>query len=180
LRIRRHLVRDAGIADLALCPNDPLCQRRRRREKGARYLFRGQAADLTQRKRDPGFESDRRGTAGKDKPKAIILEGVYVPLVTPGALDRARHLLDRFVEARASAYSVDCLEAAGRYEPGTRIPRKALLRPLLRRGHEGFLERILGKVEISQQPDEGGQNTARFPPIDLFHHVDRRRRAVHP
>src|SRR5690606_17757820 len=122
LRIRRHLVRDAGIADLALCPNDPLCQRRRRREKGARYLFRGQAADLTQRKGDPGFESDRRVTAGKDKPKAIILEGVYVPLVTPGALDRARHLLDRFVEARASAYSVDCLEAAGRYEPGTRIP----------------------------------------------------------
>src|SRR5690606_40580229 len=118
--------------DLALCPNDPLCQRRCRREKGARDLLRGQATDLTQRKRDPGFESDRRMTAGKDEPKAIILEGVHVPLITPGALDRARHLLDRFIETRAPAESLDCLDAACRSPPGPRLRPNAVLPPLPR------------------------------------------------
>ena len=73
------------------------------------------------------------------------------------------------VEPGEAPHRVDRLESSRRYEPRPRIARHTLARPLFERRPEGVVQRFLGGVEISQQPDEGGQHAARLRHV---HRVD--------
>jgi hypothetical protein len=71
-------------------------------------------------------------------------------------------LYQRGIEAGAPADVVDRLEAAGRYQPGTRTGRHAIVLPLLQRCGEGIVQSLFGEFEIAEQTDQSRQNTARF------------------
>ena len=109
----------------------------------------------------------RRMAAGEDEPQPIVLDGLAVPW--SGLVDDGIHLLGDIlhrVEPRASAYAIDGLEATGRYQPRARIRRHAVARPLLERRAEGVVQRLLGEVEVAEQPDQRGEDAARFGAID--------------
>src|SRR5580700_1643367 len=54
----RHAIRNAGVANLALCSNQSLCHRRRRHQKGPAEKYR---SDLTSLFRACGIRSSIRG-----------------------------------------------------------------------------------------------------------------------
>jgi hypothetical protein len=78
----------------------------------------------------------------------------------PGAI-RAIWPRLRGVEPGTTAHGVDGLEAAAGDEPGARIGRHALARPLLDRRGEGFVQRLLCEFEAAEQTDESVARTQR-------------------
>src|SRR3989454_999642 len=161
-----HLIGNARIADLVLRPHDALRERRRRREKGARYLLCCQAAHFTQGQRDLRVVRKRRVAAGEDQAQPVVLDRFRLGRLLGG--ERLGMVLFQRIEARAAADRVDRLEAAGGDEPGARIRRHAFLRPLLERRAERFAQRLLGEVEIAEQPHQRRKDAARFRPVDGF------------
>ena len=71
--------------------------------------------------------------------------------------------------AGVPAQAVNGLEAAGGHQPGTGIVGQALARPLCQGGGEGLLQRFLGALEVTKQPDQGGKDTPRLGPVDRLH-----------
>ena len=77
-------------------------------------------------------------------------------------------------EAGIAAQTIDRLVAAGADQPGARIGRQSVLRPLRERGGEGVLHGLLGQLEIAEQADQRGQYAAtlvaeqQLDPIRLF------------
>jgi hypothetical protein len=55
---------------------------------------------------------------------------------------------------------VDCAVARGRHEPGARIRGRSLSRPALGRDRERLLGGFLGEVEVAEEADQGGEDTA--------------------
>ena len=101
----------------------------------------------------------------------------FTGIASAARFQLACELAERSVEAGAAASGVDGLEASGRDQPGARIGGHAVARPLLHRRHERLVHRLLGAVEVAEQPDERGQDTARLGAIDRF---DGRSRVHHP
>ena len=58
--------------------------------------------------------------------------------------------------------------AARPNQPGTRIFRYPLRRPLFHRGDERFLPSLFGRVEIAEQTDQSRENTTRLSAKDCF------------
>ena len=73
------------------------------------------------------------------------------------------------VEACPPAHHVDGLESPSRYEPGTRLSRRACLRPRLQRGRESLVHGLFGEIEITDQADQRSQNPARFRPVESLY-----------
>ena len=48
---------------------------------------------------------------------------------------------------------------ARRDQPGARVPRDAGTGPLLDRGRECVVQRLLGEIEIAEEADQRGQDT---------------------
>ncbi len=88
----------------------------------------------------------------------------------PGVvLDLRRDVVPAIVprfESSAATQCIDRLEATGRHQPGPRIGRQALARPLLQRGPEGLVQRFLGEVEVAEQADQRRQYRARLAAVD--------------
>ncbi len=89
----RHLVGDAGVADLRLGPDQALGQRRRRHQERARDLLGGQSAQRAQGKADLRLHGQRRVAAGEDEAQAIVLEHRGVGHRQLGRLERSVALL---------------------------------------------------------------------------------------
>ncbi|HZM94495.1 MAG TPA: hypothetical protein VFB92_13780 [Vicinamibacterales bacterium] len=121
-----------------------------------------EAAYLTKRQCDLGIWGKRRMTAREDQSQTIVFERL---LVDGDRIDRGlqllRELRDRGVETRSSAEDVDGLEATGGDEPRERVTRQPVARPFLDRGREGLVEGLLGQVEVTDEPNERGQDPAR-------------------
>ncbi len=58
--------------------------------------------------------------------------------------------------------AVDRLELPGRDQPGSRVIRDAGLWPLLQRGTEGVLKRLLRDIEVPQDANQRRKNPARL------------------
>ena len=111
--------------------------------------------------------------AGENQAKPVVFDRLCVgPRGVIGHRDvgGALGLVER-VEPLAAAQRVDRLEAAGRHEPGARIRRNAVARPLLERRSERVVQGLLGDVEVTQQTDQRGEHTARFGEIDGAHRL---------
>ncbi len=158
----RHPVRDAGVADLALGPDEALRERRLWDEERAGDLGRRQAAERPQRQRDPTLQRQRRVTAREDQAKAIVGDR-HVVVGSDVRLDGrqvrldhgvARELLGLVTQPAAPAEPVDRPVAGGRRDPRAGVVRDAPLGPDLQGGDERVLDRLLGEVEVAEDADE--------------------------
>ena len=170
---RRHLIRNARVADLCLRADDALRQRGRRREKRLRDLLRRQTADLAQRERHLRIGRQGRVAAREDEAQPIVFDALFVRPrrgVDDGDVRFVADVVER-VETLAPAHAVDRLEASGRHQPRARIGGHAVARPLLQRRPEGVVQRFLGDVEVAQQADQRGEHAARVGEVDGIHRL---------
>ena len=75
----------------------------------------------------------------------------------------------RRIKPRAPPHRVDGFEPARRNEPRAGIGRHAIPRPLLERGTERIVQRILGQLEVAEQPDQGRKDPPRLRAINGIH-----------
>ncbi len=164
-RRRRHLVRDAGIPDFCLGPDDTLGKRGCSGKECPGDLLGCQPAYFAQGKRHLGIGRESGMTAGKDKPEAVVLDPLAIRVILLGG----EMLFDVFrqrLESCPAPQAVDSLEAPDRNEPRTRILRNSVARPLLQRCPEGVMQRLFRHIEIPEQANEGGEDMARMHAID--------------
>ena len=167
--VGRHPVGNAGQADLALGPHQPLGHGRLGDEEGPGDLGRGQAAQGPQGQRHPGFEGQRRVAAGEHQPEAVVGNCAHVrllPVARPavvGVVDQGRVVVLLGPAALAPG-PIDGLAAGDGQQPGARPVGEAGPGPVLEGGHIGLLEGVLGEVEIAQRGDEGGEHPPRLLP----------------
>ena len=165
LVVGRHDVRDARVADLPLGAHQPLLHRRLRREEGVRDLRRAQAAEGSERERDPRLGRERRMTAGEDQAQPVVRDGAVVHLVHLVLLVRRRErleLLHLVLEPASPAEAVDRLVPRGGRDPRGRVARQATARPDLEGDEEGVLHRLLGEVEVAEHADERRDRPSRL------------------
>src|SRR5690606_17632729 len=161
----RHLIRDAVGLDLALRAHDALRERRGRDQERMRDLLRREIADLAQRQGDLRILRQRRVTAREDQTQTVVLGPLPVEVRREGLLGAAMQALGDVglgrIEALAAADRVDCLEPPGRDEPGARVIRHALARPLLDGGPKRLVQRFLGEIEVAEEPDQRREHAPR-------------------
>ena len=141
------------------------------RQEGVRDVLGGQPAHLAQRQRHLRVGRQGRMAADEDQPELVVLDGLVVQHLGFGGFGFKPHrqLLQRGVEARLPADAVDRLEAAGRHQPGERIGRHAVLRPLRGGRHEGVVQRLPRRARNrraagSASPARGANGCGRSPP----------------
>jgi hypothetical protein len=112
---RRHSIRDLRVANLLFRTDDALGDGRGGGKKRARDFFCGQAADFTERERDPRVWRKGRMAAGEDEPEAVVLEVLFLGNGGLGGrpIEMIGQLGQRRVEPGPPAKSIDCLEAPG-------------------------------------------------------------------
>jgi hypothetical protein len=59
-----------------------------------------------------------------------------------------------------AANAIDRPVARRRYQPCGRVGGDSIARPTLRGDREGLLRGLLGEVEVAEEVDQGGQDTA--------------------
>jgi hypothetical protein len=71
-------------------------------------------------------------------------------------------------ERAIAADPVDRAVSRGRHEPGTRTGGGSVARPPLGGDRKRLLSGFLGKVEIAEEADQGGENAGPFVAKDLL------------
>ena len=164
----RHLVGDAGVADLRLRAHDALRQRGRGEQECLRDFLGREAAHFAQRERHLRLRRERGMAAGEDEAQPIVFDDLGVPRrgrVVGDGLDLVGDIVDR-IEPGVPADAVDGLEASGGHEPRARIRRHAIARPLLERGAKGVVQRFFGEIEVAEQANERREDAPRLGAID--------------
>jgi hypothetical protein len=165
---RRDPVRDAGVTDLPLGPDEPLGERRLWHEEGACDGRRLEPAERAQRQGDPGLRRECRMAAGEDEPQSVIdaVRCGHLILLGPARrrvdLRLPAELRGLVGEPPVAADPVDRPIASRGRDPRPRVPRHALCRPHFERPGEGVLNGLLGEIEVTQHPDEGRDRPPRF------------------
>ncbi len=179
----RHPVGDAGVADLALGPHQPLGHRRLRHQECPGDLGGGETAEGAQGEGDLRLEGEGRVAAGEDQPEAVVDDAALVgtpvvgtasvvvvvgggpgALVRPDVVRRHRDHPGRGRPRRVVAQPVDGPVAGGGREPGPRTAGDAVARPAFQGPGEGVLGALLGQVPVARRPDEGGDDTTPLLP----------------
>ena len=163
---RRHLIGNLRVANLRFRAHDPLRERRSRCEEGVRDLFGAQPADFAQGQCDLRVGGQRGMAAGENQTKAIVWDFTCID----GDVGRRAGLVQR-IEPLLPPQAVDRLEPAGRHEPRSGVRRNAVARPLFERRPEGVVQRLLGGIEIAEQPDERRENAPGFGNVDGIHRL---------
>src|ERR1017187_3308280 len=156
--VRRHPERDSGGLDLSLCPDQPLRHRRLGHEEGARYLLGGEPAEGPKCEGHLSLDGESRMTAGEDELESFVRERRRAQCDLRCLLDLEQSRLhgQRAITANAIDGSVAC----GRHEPGARIGGVSVARPPLRGDRESLLRGLLGKGEIAEEGDQGGEHAS--------------------
>ena len=106
--------------------------------------------------------------AGEDQSQPVVFHAVVVQLRLGGDT-RAKpigHRCEGGIESGAAADVVNRLEATGRNEPSPWVGGHAIDRPALHRSGEGFLQRLLGEIEVAEEADERRQNAPGLGAVD--------------
>src|SRR5215472_4995773 len=100
--------------------------------------------------------------AGENQAKPIVFDALIVE-----RRSSARLIIELFadrrlrrVETNATPHRINSLETAGRDEPRAWIGRHALFGPTFQRGAKCVVQRVLSKVKIAQQSDQGREDSA--------------------
>ena len=163
---RRHAKRDPAGLDLALRADEPLGHGRLGDEEGAGDLLRLEAAQSPQRERDLGIERERRMAAGEDELEPLVRNRRLVHVVLPGLRHVEQATLRR--EPAIAANAVDRAVARGGDQPGARVGGRPLAEPALGGERERFLGGLLSEVEVAEEADQAGEDTAPLVAEDLL------------
>ena len=99
---------------------------------------------------------------GENEAETIVLERLIVQRDRVNRrFESSRQFCDRCIEPGAPAQDIDRLEPSSGDEPRERITGQPVARPTLDRGRECFVQRLLSQVEVADEANECGQNTAR-------------------
>ena len=159
---RRDPVRDTGVADLPLRPDEPLRHRGLRDQERSRDLRRTQPAQCPQRQRDPRLQRQGGVAAGEHEPQPVVrhvagvvgLEPRQPPLQLGGA-DSFRGAASRGPccgqswSARHRACPVRRPAASARSAAGERL-----------------LRALLGQLPVTGQADQRGDDPTPLGPVD--------------
>src|SRR6202043_1985085 len=107
-------------------------------------------------------------TAGKNQAKPIMLKAVlFIGLFrrTPLRFEISHELVLRRIKSRPSTQSINGFESGRRNQPWSRVARYSTPRPQAQRSRKGFVHRLLGKIKITEQADQGCQNSSRIHAI---------------
>ena len=152
----RHPIGDASRLDLGLRAGDPLAHSGLLHQEGTGDLGHGQTADHAQRQRHAGLHRERRVTAGEDQPEPVVVDGAE----RLGRVVVVQHLslLLLVVALVLAPDPVDGLAVGGGGQPGARVGGYAVGRPPLDGGRERLGGRLLGDVEVTETPGQGGDH----------------------
>ena len=134
-----------------------------------RDLGRRQAREGAQRERDRGLRCQRGVTAGEDEPQLVV--GDRMHLVLRRRLERAgpRRRIERRIaredrrllrEHLCAPRPVDRPVPGRGDDPRPGVRRDPVARPPLERRDVGVGDRLLGEVEVAEDPDERGDRAA--------------------
>ena len=107
-------------------------------------------------------------TARKDQAQPIILEAVLFlgPFRrTPVRFEMSHELVVRRIESCASTQGINGFEAGRRNQPWPRVAGDSTARPLAQRSRKGLVHRLRGKIKITEQADQRGQDSSRIHAI---------------
>ena len=96
--------------------------------------------------------------AGQNQPQPIVLDVISVGYVRRGDVFSG-YIVQR-IHPCIAADAVDGFAAACGYQPRPRVLRYAVARPLLQRGTEGFMQRLLSGGEIAEQANQRCEHAA--------------------
>jgi hypothetical protein len=161
--VLRNLVADARRLDLALGPHEPLLHRRLTREEGARHLRSGEPAQGSQGERDARLGGERGVAAGEEQPQPVVWDRAHGLVGLLAAAQRLQ-LAQLLRVAPLAAQAVDRAVARGAHDPAAGIGRDSVARPALDRSGERLLHRLLGEVEVAEDPDQGCDRPPRLAP----------------
>src|SRR4029079_15465123 len=133
-------------------------------EEGAGDLRHGQSAHHAQGGRDAGLHGQGRVTAGEDQAQPLALDGAQ-RLRRVVVVHHLRLLLLVVALALASD-PVDGLAVGGGGKPGAGVGRYAVRRPPLDGGRERLGRGLLGDVEVTEAPGEGGDDPCPLLVVD--------------
>jgi hypothetical protein len=99
----------------------------------------------------------------EDQPQAVVLNALTsgrIRFIARLRVQTVGKLGERRVCPRATTHRIDPLNRPAGNQPRARIRRHALARPLLHRRRKRVVQRLLGKVEIPEQPYQCGKHAA--------------------
>jgi hypothetical protein len=105
--------------------------------------------------------------AGKDEPQAVIGDQALLSHRRMLLGVHARELcqpVSAIGERASAAQPVDCSPSCSGRDPSARIRRDAVARPRRDRRGERILDRVLGKLEVADLPDECRQDPGTLLP----------------
>ena len=156
--LRRHPDGDAGGADLVLGAHQALRHRRFLDQKGPGDLGGGETADQTKRQRHPGLGRERRVAAGEEQSQPVVADGGRIQwrggVVLVIDVQSQRGLTGRGTGALATQM-VERLVAGGGHQPGAGAVGGAIARPAFEGGRQRLLNRVLGEVDVAEEPGQG-------------------------
>src|SRR5580704_2010783 len=105
-------------------------------------------------------------TAGEDQLEPLVGEAGLLHLILGdlGTLEQLRLLGERALAADA----IDRAVARGRHEPRAGVAGCALARPALGGDREGLLRGFLGEIEVAEEANQAGEDTAPLVPEDAL------------
>src|ERR687898_2258846 len=149
--------RDPGGLDLSLRSDEPLGHGLLGNEEGAGDRLRSEPAERSQCERDLALEGESRMAAREDELEPLVRDRFLFHLVLPGRyLEQARLRGERAVAADA----VDRAVSRRSHQPGARVLRRPVARPAFGCRGEGLLGGFLGEVEVAEEADQTGEDTA--------------------
>ena len=96
--------------------------------------------------------------AGEDQAHEVVLERLFRPIGgRRRRLDGVRDLRLFLGKTLLAPEPIKGFVARRRDQPGERVPRNPARRPLSERHRERFLKGVLGNVEVTEEPDQGGE-----------------------
>src|SRR5580698_7857025 len=107
-------------------------------------------------------------TAGKNQAQPVVLKALLFSgpfRRTPVRFEMARELVLRRVKSCASTQSINGFESGRRNQPWSRVAGYSTPRPQAQRSRKGFVHRLLGKIKITEQADQGCQDSSRIHAI---------------
>jgi hypothetical protein len=117
-------------------------------------------------------------TAGKNQPQPVVFERIILqrvilkaaPFIGPARRTRlrfevSRELVLRRIKSCPSTQCINGFESSRRNQPWSRVVGYSTARPQTQRSRKGFVHRLLGKIKITEQADQSGQDSSRIHAI---------------
>src|SRR5262245_17978433 len=104
----------------------------------------------------------------EDQAQLIVRDRVVIQRCKIRALYLAllAEFFDHRLEAGATSYLIDGFESSCGNQPGTGIMRNTITRPGFQRSTKRFVQRLFGKIKITEEADQRGQDAARISAVN--------------